>query len=273
MPTRARKEEYAAKLTQLLTDYKNIMIVGADNVGSKQFQDIRAELRAPSNKIAQGVVLMGKNTLIRRTINMHPDERVKKLLPYVKLNMGFIFSNADLSAVRDIVYKHVKGAPAKSGAIADKIISIPPGPTGQPPDKTAFFQALQIPTKINRGQIEITNEVDIIQPGEKVGPSQAALLQMLDIKPFTYGLKVLNLYQSGDIFSSAVLEITSESIATAFCKATRNVAALGFVCQQPNQASIAHSILKGFQDLVSIAMACPDYSFKEADTIEGMIGK
>lgn len=271
MPTRARKEEYAAKLTQLLTDYKNIMIVGADNVGSKQFQDIRAELRAPDNKIAQGVVLMGKNTLIRRTINMHPDERVKKLLPYVKLNMGFIFSNADLSAVRDIVYKHVKGAPAKSGAIADKIISIPPGPTGQPPDKTAFFQALQIPTKINRGQIEITNEVDIIQPGEKVGPSQAALLQMLDIRPFTYGLKINNIYTGGDVFSAAVLDITSDVIAAKFIGGVNNVASLSLALDYPTAAAVPHLIINGFKDLVSIALASPGYSFPQADTIAALL--
>jgi large subunit ribosomal protein LP0 len=58
------------------------------------------------------------------------------------------------------------------------------------PEKTSFFQALQIPTKISRGTIEILNEVHIIKVGEKVGVSEAALLNMLNIQPFSYGLAV-----------------------------------------------------------------------------------
>ena len=58
------------------------------------------------------------------------------------------------------------------------------------PEKTSFFQALQIPTKISRGTIEILNEVHIIKLGEKVGASEAALLNMLNIQPFSYGLAV-----------------------------------------------------------------------------------
>ena len=36
------------------------------------------------------------------------------------------------------------------------------------PEKTSFFQALQIPTKIARGTIEILNEVHLIKVGDKV---------------------------------------------------------------------------------------------------------
>eukprot|EP01044_Picomonas_judraskeda_P033642 COSAG03_NODE_13573_length_497_cov_0.982412_1_plen_63_part_01 len=47
-------------------------VVGADNVGSKQMADIRFALRdGKGNKKAEAVVLMGKNTLIRRTLGNH----------------------------------------------------------------------------------------------------------------------------------------------------------------------------------------------------------
>lgn len=58
------------------------------------------------------------------------------------------------------------------------------------PEKTSFFQALQIPTKISRGTIEILNDVHLIKVGEKVGASESALLNMLGIQPFSYGLVV-----------------------------------------------------------------------------------
>ena len=83
------------------------------------------------------------------------------------------------------------GAPAKAGAIAPVNVFIPASNTGLGPEKTSFFQALSIATKISRGTIEILSEVHLITLGEKVGASEATLLQMLKIFPFTYGLKIV----------------------------------------------------------------------------------
>lgn len=50
---------------KLLDDYPKCFIVGADNVGSKQMQTIRLSLRD------KAVVLMGKNTMMRKAIRGH----------------------------------------------------------------------------------------------------------------------------------------------------------------------------------------------------------
>ena len=51
-------------------------------------------------------------------------------------------------------------------------------------------QVLNIPTKINKGTVEITTNVALIKAGDKVGASEATLLAKLGIKPFSYGLIV-----------------------------------------------------------------------------------
>ena len=233
--------------------------------------EIRASLRnGNGNKDAAAVVCLGKNTLIRRTIGLHPDERVRALTPYVRQNMGFVFTNGDLPGVRDILMANTVGAPAKTGSISEVLIIAPAGPSGQPPDKTAFFQALNIPTKINRGQIGITADFEVCQPGEKVGASQAALLQMLDIKPFVYGLKIMNIYDNGEIFDKGVLDINDDMLMGMFSDGCRQVAALSMGLEYPTMASAPHSVIRGFQDLVSIAMAVEDYSFPLADKMTGM---
>lgn len=53
------------------------------------------------------------------------------------------------------------------------------------------MQALNIPTKINRGTVEIVSDVHLIKATEKVGGSEATLLSKLGIKPFSYGLVLL----------------------------------------------------------------------------------
>merc|ERR1712038_2034710 len=187
------KSNYFAKLTQLLDEYPKCFIVGADNVGSKQMQQIRSSLRG------FGVVLMGKNTMMRKAIRGHLDSNpdLEKLLPHIKGNVGFVFTKGDLSEVRDIILKNKVAAPAKAGAIAPIPVMIPPQNTGMGPEKTSFFQALNIPTKIAKGTIEILNEVKLLAPGDKVGASEATLLNMLNVSPFTYGLIIEQVYDSG----------------------------------------------------------------------------
>ncbi len=53
------KAGYFDKLKTLLEEYKSIFIVGVDNVSSQQMHEIRQSLRG------DGVVLMGKNTMVR----------------------------------------------------------------------------------------------------------------------------------------------------------------------------------------------------------------
>lgn len=74
------KSNYFTKLIQLLEDYPKCFIVGADNVGSKQMQQIRISLRGAA------VVLMGKNTMMRKAIKGHLESNpsLEKLLPYIK---------------------------------------------------------------------------------------------------------------------------------------------------------------------------------------------
>ena len=55
------KSGYFDKLKGLLEDYKSIFIVTVDNVSSQQMHEIRHALRG------EGVVLMGKNTMVCHT--------------------------------------------------------------------------------------------------------------------------------------------------------------------------------------------------------------
>jgi large subunit ribosomal protein LP0 len=63
---------------------------------------------------------------------------------------------------------------------------------------------LNIPTKINKGSVEITADVHLIKTGDKVGASEATLLSKLGIKPFSYGLVILQVYDNGSLYDPKV---------------------------------------------------------------------
>lgn len=260
------KSNYFSKLVQLLEDYPKCFIVGADNVGSKQMQQIRISLRGTA------VVLMGKNTMMRKAIKGHLERNpaLEKLLPKIKGNVGFVFTRSDLVEVRDKLLENKVRAPARAGAIAPLPVVIPAQNTGLGPEKTSFFQALSIPTKISKGTIEIINDVHILKPGDKVGASEATLLNMLNISPFSYGLIVEQVYDSGTIFAPSILDIKPEDLRAKFMVGVANIAALSLSISYPTVASAPHSIVNGFKNLLAVA-AVTDVEFKEAETVKEFI--
>ena len=260
------KSKYFVKMVQLLDEYPKCFIVGADNVGSKQFQSIRIALRGDA------VVLMGKNTMMRKAIRGHLENNpaLEKLLPHIKGNVGLVFTKGELTEVRDKILVQKVAAPAKAGVIAPLDVILPGQNTGLGPEKTSFFQALAIPTKITKGTIEILNDVNLIKEGDKVGASEATLLNMLNISPFTYGLMIQQVYDSGTVFSPEILDITDDDIRSRFMNGVTNIAAVSLAIGYPTAASVPHSIVNGFKNLLAIA-AATDISFKEAETMKEIL--
>lgn len=270
MPLSAeRKTWYFQRLQELLDSYSKIMLVQCDNVGSKQMADIRMALRG------QAVVLLGKNTMIRKIlqnyVKQNPGHPYELLISRIRGNVGFIFTNGDLGKVREVIEANRVPAPARVGAVAPTDVFVPPGPTGCDPGQTSFFQVLQIPTKIAKGQIEITNEVHLVKKGDKVGNSEAALLAKLSIRPFTYGLIIELVYDNGSIFEAAVLDLTDDDLRAKFLQAVRNVAAASLELGYPTLASLPHSIANAFKALVAIAVQCSGVTFEQAEPFKKLL--
>jgi len=244
------KSNYFLKIIQYLDEYPKLFLVNVDNVGSKQMQQIRGSLRSTAE------VLMGKNTMIRKAIRGHLENNpaLERLVPYIKGNIGFVFTKEDLTEVRDIVMANKVAAPAKAGALAPVDVFVPAGNTGLGPEKTSFFQALAIPTKIARGTIEILSDVHLIKKDEKVGASESTLLNMLKISPFSYGLKILEVYEDGCVYEPSILDITDDDIMCKFREGIANVASVSLEIGYPTVVSVPHSIINGFKNIAAVAV-------------------
>jgi large subunit ribosomal protein LP0 len=261
--SKERKEEYFAKFKELLGTYSKAFIVEIDNVGSLQLQTTRGQLRGRAE------VLMGKNTMMRKCIREYvednPGAEVAQLEALCRGNIGYVFTNGDLNEVREILESNIRPAPAKVGAIAPSDVVVPKGPTGCDPGQTAFFQTLQIATKITRGQIEMTADTHLIEAGTKVTASQAAILQKLNIEPFTYGMKLRSVYDNGSLFDAKVLDITDEVLGDKLRAALSMIASMSLALGYPTEASVPHSIANAFKAILSITIGCDNYSFPTAD--------
>jgi len=215
---------------------------------------------------------MGKNTMVRRAVKgfIADSPEYERLLPFVKGNVGFVFTNGDLKVIRDKILANKVAAPARAGAVAPADVYVPAGNTGMEPGKTSFFQALGVPTKIARGTIEITTDLKLVEAGTKVGASEATLLNMLNISPFTYGMGITQVYDQGNTFPPSVLDIEESQLLKAFSSAITTIAAISLAANFPTLPSVMHSVVNSYKKVLAVAVQT-EYSWPEIEELKDRI--
>ncbi|KAJ4462711.1 putative 60S acidic ribosomal protein P0 [Paratrimastix pyriformis] len=245
-----KKNAFIEKIQRFFREYRRIMVVSIDHVPSNMMAQIRHSLKG------QAELLCGKNSIVRYALKHIPDAAgLDLLMDNVRGSIGLIFSNADLKGVRDAIAKNKVPAPAKAGNFADNDVVIPKGNTGLEPTQTSFLQALNIATKINKGTIEILNDVTLIKKGAKIGGSEATLLAKLNIMPFFYEMRCKQIFEAGSMFPADILDITDDQLMTAFHEASANVAALALGVNIPTAASLRFIISNAFQNVAAVSLA------------------
>jgi len=263
---KARKEPFFAKLEGLFTDYPAVLIVGCNNIGSHHMQKIKKALKD------KAVIVKAKNTLIRKALRMKEKEHPEwlSILPYIRGNVALVFTNGDLSAIKKSLLELRISAPAKIGAFAPEDVWVKKGGTGLEPTKTSFLQALNIASKINRGQIDILQDVLLIKNGTKIGSSESVLLQLLNIRPFSYGLTCSYVYEEGKVYSAKFLDTTTDMLINRFTSTLSVIASISLALGIPTIASIPHSILGAYKNLLAISVET-GYVFDQAKVVKDMV--
>jgi len=261
---KVRKYQYRKKLFAALAQYANILVISVDNVGSSQMQQVRIALRG------KAIVLMGKNTIIRKVFRDHENTQLQSLLPYVRGNMGFVFCNDGLQEIRTIITSNKVPAAARPGLMAPSDVFIPAGPSGLDPGQTSFFQALNIGTKITKGAIEIISQVHLIKKDERVSASAVALLSKMNMKPFFFGIQVNTIYEKGSIYAASVLDFTEADLLDKFFRGVSTLASVSLAIGYPTAAALPHLVCRGFKNLLCISLAS-DYKFAEAKKYQDLL--
>jgi len=279
---RGKKRRIINTLYEAFTKYKQCLLVKLEHVSSNQIQQARLTLR----KEKKGFMVVGKNTVIKKAIALRMKEPVEgdedydfrksqwsevqnidKLNTFLKGKVGLIFSDTPVFELKPIIESNRKPAAAKVGMIAPIDVSIPPGPTGLDPSQISFFHALNMSTKIQKGQIEISKDFKVCTKGKKVGNSEAVLLQKLNIKPFAYGMEILYVFDEGTILTPEIFNMNPADILSKFRSHSQSIASISLAIGQPNALSVPHMIINSFKNIASIALEA-GVSFKQLDNLQ-----
>lgn len=179
---------------------------------------------------------------------------MKSLLPHLKEKVGLIFTDEPVFDLKGKIEESKLATEAKVGSTAPIDYVIQPGATGLDPSQINFFHALQISTKIEKAQIQITKEYKVCTAGKRVGNSEAALLKKLNLKPFFYGMVVLGAYDSGSILSKEVVGMNPAELVGKFAQGVRNLIGLSVEVGHPTAATIPFIVSNAFKNIAALSI-------------------
>ncbi len=172
----------------------------------------------------------------------------------MKDKIALIFSDASVFEIKTKIEANKLPTEARVGVISPVDFTVPAGPTGLDPSQINFFHALNISTKINKGQIEITKDFKVSTKGKKVKASEAALLKKLNLKPFSYGMKIIGVYDDGVILPEEVVNIDPSSLIGKFQNGIKNLAGLSLSTGYPIEATVPLIIANSFKNIAALSI-------------------
>ena len=176
------------------------------------------------------------------------------LTPILKDKIALIFCDAPVYTLKQKIEANKVPTEARVGAISPIDYAVPAGPTGLDPSQINFFHALNVSTKIVKGQIEITKDFRVCTIGKKVKASEAALLKKLNVKPFEYGMRIIGCYDSGAILPQEVINIDPASLLTAFQSGIKNLAGLSLEAGYPIEATVPLILANSFKNIAALSL-------------------
>lgn len=239
-----RKLNTYEKAKECFSQYTKFAIVSMENVISSQLKALKKSWGSDA------VFLTGKNSSIRRAlIDLGKDE----IVDAIRGNISLVFFSGDIKAIKRKIDENERESVAKIGDISQGEVWIKGHITSMTSDKTGYFQTLGIPTKITKGKIEIMQDFKVLNPGDKVGPSQVNLLALINIKPFKYKMNILSVCEDGEFYDSSLIEITEDEIKASFEGVIRSIASVSLGLDMLTEASVPYNIQGCFKDILKVS--------------------
>lgn len=225
-----KKLETVKKLIELIKDNDTIIIASIKSLPSKQFQEIRKELRGKAE------VKVVKKRIMLKAIDSS-EKKLEDLKKYVQENSAILFSKEDAFDLAGILAENKNPIKAKAGQKAIEDIEVEEGPTDMIPGPAiSELGSLGIQIAVEDGKIAIKEKKVIVKQGEKISEAAASIMGKLEILPFKIGLEPLAIYdgRTGQIYTDVKIdkEKAVEDLKTGAGKALGFAQKIAYYCKE-----------------------------------------
>lgn len=198
-----RKEKFVTEIIEDLSNYNTIGLIEMESIGAGTVQKLRAELRGKAK------IKVAKNTLIKKALEMVENlSGAENLSERIEGPVALLFTDDSPYKIANYLEKNKVPAKAKAGQISPKSVTVKKQNTGEPPGTIiSELNSVGLPTRIEGGTVAIPDDTEVLQEGDRVSATLAAILGRLGIEPFEVGLSLILALESGDIIEKSDLII------------------------------------------------------------------
>ncbi len=245
------KKQIVEKLKKELLSYPIIALVKIEHINARVVQKMRSEIRKDAK------IVMAKNSLMKLAIEQVKDKikGIEQFEQYISGPCAFLLSHTNPFKLATYMNKNKVPAPAKPGQIAPNDIVVPPMNTGIPPGPViSELQSLGLKTRIEGGQIRISEASVVTKEGEKVTTSVALLLRRLNIEPFLAGLGIEVALENGTLLQGKSLVVDYEQYMKDIQFAYNRALNLAVNAVIPTERSIPLILQEAYRKAINLAV-------------------
>jgi len=263
-----QKVQLIKDLEMLIGKYSTIGLTNLDGVASNVLQNLRKALRGDTE------IKVAKNTLkklsIEKAAKKHP--KIKKLLPYLKGNTGFIFTNKSPFSLQRFFNSNKVDVSAKPGQIATREVYISGGQTDMSPGPViGELNSIGVRTSVESGKIKINADTKVLDAGDEITETHASILSRLGIKPLSVGMSLhLALEESGDLLFEKDLNINEDEILEQLGLAWAHGIGLSLTTGYPTKETINSLLSQAYGAAINLSV---EAAYPMAENIASLLAK
>jgi mRNA turnover protein 4 len=180
---------------EALDEYSGVFVFRCVNLRNNTFKDMKADLKDTSK------FFMGSNKVLQVALGKGPEdeqrEGLHQLSAHVRGHSGVVFTNLTKEDLETALDKYKVNDYARTGTVAPTTITIEKGPVHGPHGglmehtMEPTLRKNGMPTKLNRGVIELLADHVVCTEGEHVSPQGAILLRLFGHELATFELELV----------------------------------------------------------------------------------
>lgn len=201
------------QIREALEQYQSVFVFRCANLRNNAFKELKATL-ADSSRF-----FMGSNKVMQVALGKGPEDEQRdglhQLAEHVRGHAGVVFTNLTKEDVESAMAKYEVSDYARTGTVARETIVVEKGPVHGPHGglmehtMEPTLRKNGMPTKLNRGVIELLADHALCKEGEHISPQGAILLRLFGHELATFKMDLLCGWVSASSGS-----ISSESISS-----------------------------------------------------------
>ena len=257
------KVKVYTKFQELLVKFKNILLCDINELPADVVHKIRHLLKKIDTECTCGkatVMIKSIKDFIQSKKGNYPnnltEENLNKMCECLEgIQVMMIFTNKELGDITEIINQYIIEKQAKPGQLSPIEVIIPAGSTGMDASQIEYFQALKIPTKVIKGQLEITSSTKILTVGQKINISEINLMKKFNIKPYKHLVSIKYLWLNGKFYDEGILKITPEYMKQKLELGIHNLLSFSLATNVPTQASAPQIVANAFKNICGLSLA------------------